>query len=149
MEGIDDTNAQWIILSGLTISLSLIAVAVFLNQAGMTGYSSVSTVLEFPKHEIRELVAETRENIIHEAQLAWSLNNTSNESVLLNFTKFLNNYSTQLSMLYAVHGETINLTLSKVVFNSTTNAIEVVWLNISYSNGDTTYASEPEIIELR
>jgi len=52
-------------------------------------------------------------------------------------------------MLYAVHGETINLTLSKVVFNSTTNAIEVVWLNISYSNGDTTYASEPEIIELR
>lgn len=148
MEGIEDTNAQWIILSGFTLSLSLISVAVFLNQAGITGYHSANAVLEFPKHEIRELVAQTRESIIDVAQLAWHLNNTSNESVLINFTKFFNNYTTQVGMIYAVHGETISLTLSKVVFNST-NSIEVVWLNISYSNGDTLYISQPEIIEIR
>ena len=58
-------------LSGLTISLSLIAVAVLINQAAITGYYSSHAALEFPKNQIRELVAETQESAKSEAVLAW------------------------------------------------------------------------------
>lgn len=149
MAGIkDDTEAQWILLSGLTISISLIAVAVFINQAAITGYHSANAVFDFPKDEIRELVAQTRETTTTSAQIAWELNHASNESVLHNFTRLFHSYTAQLATLYAAQGSTVNITLSKAVFNST-HHIDTVWLNISYNDGTTSYASQPEIIEVR
>lgn len=60
---IGDTGGQWIVLSGLTISLSLITVAVLFNQAAITGYYSSYASLEFPKDKIRELTVQTHESV--------------------------------------------------------------------------------------
>jgi hypothetical protein len=163
---IDDTGGQWIALSGLTISISLIAVAVLINQAAITGYYSSHAALEFPKNQIRELVAETQESTKSEAALAWTSDNSSNESVLSHFTASIKSYSEQVNMIYAVHGIRTNITLFNYtelanhtyiyspgnisVFNSTNNSkIENIWLNISFNDGTTRYALEPEIIEMK
>ncbi len=163
---IDDAGGQWIALSGLTISLSLIVVGVLINQAAITGYYSSHAALEFPKNQIRELVAETQESAKGMAQLAWELNNSSNETVLSNFTILINNYSEQVNTIYAVHSMTVNITLFNPtkdndtftyppnipIFNSTNSTshkIENIWLNISYDDGTTRYVLAPEIIEMK
>jgi hypothetical protein len=142
-----DEGGQWIALSGLTISLSLVLVAALINQAAVTGYYSSYASFEFPAERIREITAQTQESAKSAAQLAWTLNHTSNETVLLHFTKLLSSYSSQMNAIYAVHGVTVNITVSKVVFDPKNN-IDIIWLNISYNDGTTRYASEPEIIEM-
>jgi hypothetical protein len=163
---INDDKAQWITLSGLTISLSLVIVAVLFSQSAVTGYYSSYATLEFPKEQIRELKTQTHETAKSAAQFAWMLNNTSNEAVFSNFTMLINSYSEQVNTIYAVHGRTVNITLFNYnqandtyqpdnipIFNSTncaTNcAIENIWLNITYDDGTTRYASTPEIIEVK
>ncbi len=151
---VEDTSGQWIVLSGLAISMSLITVAVLVSQAAITGYYSSYAALEFPKDKIRDLTAQTHETVKSAAQLAWELNHTSNQSVRSNFTELLNNYSSQVNMIFAAHGMTINITLSNItnqsnpVFNSSTNKINTVFLNITYNDCSTNFASEPEEIEV-
>jgi hypothetical protein len=150
MAGItDDTKGQWIVLCGLTISLSLVLLAVLANEASVTGYYSSYLTLEFPKEQIRDLIVETRDYAKTAAETAWELNHTSNETVLSNFTRLLSNYSSQVSTIHSAYGNTVNISISKIVFNSTNNScIDIIWLNIYYDDGTTYYASEPEIIEV-
>ena len=161
---IDDTDGQWIALSGLTISISLVLVGILVNQAAITGYYSSYAALEFPKEKIREITMQTQESAKSAAQLAWEFNHTSNETVLSNFTALLNSYNAQMNTIYAVHGETVSVTLFNYtkgandtysyssggipLFNSS-HTIDNIWLNISYYDGTTRYASEPEIIEVK
>jgi NAD(P)H-dependent flavin oxidoreductase YrpB (nitropropane dioxygenase family) len=157
---IKDDKGQWITLSGLTISLSLVIVAILINQAGVTGYYSSYAVMEFPKEQIRELKTQTHETAKSAAQLAW--NNTSNVAVFSNFTMLINNYSEQVNTIYAAHGRTVNITLFNynndtytyqpdniTIFKSTNHTIENIWLNISYDDGTTNYSSTPEIIQVK
>jgi len=161
---IKDERAQWITLSGLTISLSLVIVAILINQSAVTGYFSSYGILEFPKEQIRELKTQTHETAKSAAQFAWMLDHTSNEAVFSNFIMLINNYSEQVTTIYAVHGRTVNITLFNYtkasdtytyqqnnisIFNSTNHKIENIWLNITYDDGTTRYASTPEIIEVK
>lgn len=160
---IDDTDGQWIALSGLTISTSLVLVAILINQAAITGYYSSYAALEFPKEKIRGITTQTQESAKSAAQLAWELNHTSNKTVLSNFTSLLSNYSAQMNTIYAVHGETVSITLfdyttgandtyyysSGIPLFNSSHTIDNLWLNISYDDGTTRYASEPEIIEVK
>jgi hypothetical protein len=145
---IDSTDGQWIALSGLTISVSLVLIAILVNEAAITGYYSSYAPLEFPKEKLRELTTQTQESATSAAQLAWELNHTSDETVLNNFTALINSYSDQMNTIHAVHGETVNITISKTVFNSS-HSIDIIWLNVSYDDGITRYSSEPEIIEVQ
>ena len=161
---IDDTRGQWIALSGLTISLSLIAVAVLINEAAITGYYSSNAALDFPKNQIRELVAQTDETARSSAQIARELNDSSNESILINFTGLINNYSQQVNTIYSMHGGRANITVFNYInqtgdsysyspgnisiFNSSNHKIDHIWLNISYDDGTTNYNLEPYIIEM-
>ena len=161
---IDDTKGQWIALSGLTISLSLIAVAVLINEAAITGYYSSNAAMEFPKNQIRELVAQTEETARNEAEIARGLNNSSNGSIITNFTGLTNNYSQQVNTIYSMHGIRTNITIFNYtntgdrytyspgnipIFNSSNNhKIDHIWLNISYHDGTTNYSLEPYIIEM-
>lgn len=144
-----NTEGQWIILSGMTISLSLILLALLANQASITGFHSSHSALEFPKEQIRDLTQGVRDYSKNAAQLAWELNHTTNETVRNNFTRLLNNYTSQVSTIHSVYGNNVNVTISKIVFNSTNNSrINIIWLNIYYDDGITYYACEPEIIEM-
>ncbi len=152
---VGDSSGQWIVLSGLMVSVSLVIVAVLVNEAAITGYYSSSAPIDFPKGELRELTAQTHETAMSAAQLAWSLNNTTNKSVWDNFTNIMENYSRQVSMIYAAHGDTVNITPISpyntgdtcTQFNENTS-LDIVCMNIIYSDGTTSYSSEAERIEV-
>ena len=51
-------DGQWIVLMGFLISIALLFLMVIINQATLVGQTTAEGVLEFPKHEIRDLRAE-------------------------------------------------------------------------------------------
>lgn len=51
-------DGQWIILMGFLISIALLFLMVIINQATLVGQTTAEGVLEFPKHEIRDLRGE-------------------------------------------------------------------------------------------
>ena len=145
----NDTKGQWILLSGLTIAISLVTLVVLLNQSVVTGYYSSNAALEFPKEQIRDLTTQTRETAQSVTLLAYQINQSTNLSIPVIITTLLENYSTQTSMLYASHGETVDIQVANVSMNtSNTTIVNSIWMNINYYDGNTFYSSEPEIIEV-
>jgi hypothetical protein len=152
MDNLKNNNSgQWIALSGLVISLIIISLAVLANQAIISGYYSSDAALDFPKENIRELRLQTWENAALAKNLAYSINATSNESVLVIYESIFNNCSLQMEDLYGIHGETVAIKIMSInSFNNSTNVsdIDIVKVNIAYANGKTLYESTPEVIEL-
>lgn len=147
----ENTSGQIIILAGFAICISLIALAVLVNQAMITGYYSSNAALEFPKHQIRDITSQTRESSVSMAELALRLNQSNNQSIGDNYRSLFRQYDRQMKKIYAVHGEEVNLSLydMNLTVNGTNfSAQSTVWVNITYNNGMTYYASRPEIIEV-
>ncbi|WP_370572596.1 hypothetical protein [Methanomethylovorans sp.] len=145
----EDTSGQLIILSGFVLCFSLVILTILVNQAMITGYHSSNAVLEFPKHQIRDITSQTRESCVYMTELARELNQSN--STESNYRLLFENYTEQMAMLYAGHGERITLDLSAMNLTSmagNTSNLNTVWVNITYNNGMTYYSSEPEIIEV-
>ncbi len=147
---LQDNKGQWILLSGLAISISLVAVAVLLNQAAVSGYHSSSAALEFPKDDIRDLVFHSREMSDQAVSIAVALNNSSNQSIGITTRSLINNYSDQVSTIYAYHGQTVDVKMDNLTIsaNNTTSTIDSIWLNITFNDGNTFYYAAPEIVEV-
>ncbi|MGB3907721.1 MAG: hypothetical protein WBL02_04715 [Methanomethylovorans sp.] len=147
----DNTSGQLIILSGFVLCFSLVALAMLVNQTMISGYHSSNAVLEFPKHQIRDITSQTRESCVYITELAIELNQSNNKSIEENYHLLFKDYAEQMATLYAGHGEEVTLS-SPIDNGSITNNnlnISTVWVNITYNNGMTYYSSEPEIIEVR
>ncbi|MCP1716144.1 hypothetical protein J2T58_002019 [Methanocalculus alkaliphilus] len=54
MAGLNE-DGQWIVLMGFLISISLLFLMLIVSQATLVGQTTAEGVLEFPKHEIRDL----------------------------------------------------------------------------------------------
>ncbi len=52
MAGMND-NAQWIVLMGFLVSLSLFFLAILINQSTLVGQTTAEGIIEFPKNDIR------------------------------------------------------------------------------------------------
>jgi len=140
---IRDEKAQWIVLAGFTISISLAVLIVLLNLSFMSGYRASQAQLEFPMYELRELHDETytEVNII-----AMQDNTTTDE---INDTMV--NYGDLLSQLYAYHGQlvttTVNTTTSTKNATAALNAtgesnnlnVTTVTIEITFYDGTTEY----------
>ena len=151
MEGLkNDTSGQWILLSGLAIAIALVTIAVLLNQANLNGYYSADTAIGFPKDDIRELKLQTHEVAGPAADIAYSENQTSNQSIDVGLSTVMDSYNEQVQVLYAAHGEFVDVEYMKYTRenNSTNNSIGQVWVNVTFLNADTSYSSIPEIIEV-
>ncbi len=147
----ENTSGQIIILSGFAICLSLIALAILVNQAMITGYYSSNAALEFPKHEIRDITSQTRESSVSIAELALRLNQSNNQSIEDNYRSLFNQYEQQMKTIYTIHGDEVHISLSEMNLTATAmnySAESTVWVNISYNDGMTYYVSRPEIIEM-
>jgi len=151
---IKDERGQWIISAGFLVSVSIIILALLLNQAMMGGYQSSGAILEFPKHDIRELVQETHREVIIAADKAWEMTpytdatNTTKDkdAVIANFT--IANFTNQTLRIYATHGQMVYVNVSSLTCNITTHKIEKVDVTILFSDGVTTCTFEPEVIEI-
>lgn len=150
-----DTKGQWIALSALVISLILLGLAALANQAIVAGYHSSNAALEFPKENIREMNLHTRTNAEIIRNMALDINSTSNDTVPVIFTLLFDDYSSQMEILYAAHGEAIGINLVAINVNNGTYSgtynssdINKIFVDMKYNDGDTIYASEPEVIEV-
>jgi hypothetical protein len=147
----DDTSGQLIILSAFVVCFSLVILTVLVNQTMITGYHSSNAVLEFPKHQIRDITSQTRESCMYITELAIDLSQSNNQTVDHNYRSLFSQYEEQMVMLYADHGEQITLDLSSMNLTpmaTNTSNTNTVWVNVTYNNGMTYYSSEPEIIEV-
>jgi len=161
---IKDERGQWIISAGFLVSVSIIILALLLNQAMMGGYQSSGAILEFPKHDIRELVQETHREVIIAADRAWNMsgepivtdlaNDTINRNAIIaNFTIMMSNYNSSVEYLYASHGQMVYIVpqIDTSNFNNETgepNKISEVNVTILFSDGVTTCTFDPELIEI-
>lgn len=145
-----DNKGQWIVLSGLVISLILVAIAVLANQAVINGYYSSNAVLELPKEDIRELTLQTRENTRMILDMSYELNQTKNETVPVIFDNIFTNCNDQMKALYAIRGQTIDTRIMQMPIANETNMSgkDIIWVNIEYNDGRTRYVSSPEVIEV-
>ena len=138
----DDTNGQMLMLSGFIVAISLIVLAVLINQAAVNGYYSSNTALEFPKEQIRDLTTQTHDSTRDAAVLIGQLNHTNDAAMYQNLTLMLDSYGSQVSMIYAAHGETVDIDPAPI------NSLSHIEINISFNDGNTFYTSEPEIVEV-
>jgi len=161
---IKDERGQWIISAGFLVSVSIIILALLLNQAMMGGYQSSGAILEFPKHDIRELVQETHREVNIAAERAWNMsgepivtdlaNDTINRNAIIaNFTIMMSNYNSSVEYLYASHGQMVYIVpqIDTSNFNNETgepNKISEVNVTILFSDGVTTCTFDPELIEI-
>lgn len=58
MARINNEEAQWIILMGLIISISIFILAIIVNQSMIVGQTTAESVLDFPKSDIQDLRSE-------------------------------------------------------------------------------------------
>ncbi|MDY6965072.1 MAG: hypothetical protein SVM80_03770 [Halobacteriota archaeon] len=159
---IDDERGQWILMMGLMVSIGMIALVLLLNQAMMTGHQSSQAILNFPKHEIRELVEETDREMKIVAYEAWNLsgrpyvtgisaNDTQNRTAIWsNFTIMASNYTNSTRHIYAYHGQIVNISMINVTFYNELgkpNNISSVGVGIIFDDGITIYENDPKIIE--
>jgi hypothetical protein len=60
MAGITD-EAQWIILLGFIVSISIFSLALIVNESTLIGQTTSESVLEFPKTQIQDVRSEILE----------------------------------------------------------------------------------------
>jgi len=127
---IRNEKAQWIIISGFTISIALAILIVLLNMSFMSGHQSSQAEIDFPMYELRELYDETYAEV---NAIAMTENNTTK----INTT--MNNFGLFISQLYAYHGQLVTTTV-----NTTTNYtgimnVTTLNVNITFDDGITQY----------
>lgn len=60
MESLNN-HGQWIVLMGLIVSISLIFLAVVINESALVGQTTAESVLDFPKEDIKDVRTEILE----------------------------------------------------------------------------------------
>lgn len=128
---IGDDEGQWILMSGVTIAVGLIVLALVLNQAMLSGSQSSGAETYFPKNDIRELREESR----MEARRMWHETGDS-----LNFTDASRDYSRRVAAIYASHGQVANVTMT-----TTDNPNTNISIRVSFSDGTTYYTDSFEV----
>lgn len=137
---IRDEQGQWILMGGLMVSIGMIVLSLLLHQAMMSGYQSSQAVLNFPKEDIRELVRETEREVMTAAELANRAGATDN------FNKTILNYSSNIRLLYADHGQIVNISVLDITLDGSNN-ISNANVSVTFIDGVTTYKYSPLVIE--
>jgi len=127
---IRDEKAQWIIISGFTISIALAILIVLLNMSFMSGHQSSQAEIDFPMYELRELYDETYAEV---NAVAMQENNTSKiNDTMVNFGKCL-------SQLYAYHGQLVTTNVSTTTNYTGIMNITTLNVTITFDDGITQY----------
>lgn len=78
MAGLND-DAQWIILLGLIISISIFFLALIVNEATLVGQTTAESVIDLPKSDVKDLKNEVRRLV----ESGWFTQDISNDIVIL------------------------------------------------------------------
>jgi hypothetical protein len=139
----DDDQAQWLLLSGVIISIGLVALLLLLNNAVLTGHSSSQSITSFPKNELRDL----RSNSISEITVLGEAINkdnsiTSKEQAVIAFNTGFERYYHEAYNMSLIHGGLINIVAIPAIDTSSGGNLIIsnVSLSINYYDDTTTYS---------
>ena len=122
---IEEKSGQWILLSGFTVALIIIGLALLLNQAMISSHQSAQAEQDFPKTDILELRSETYKEAI---RINLNENVTSDD-----FNNTMKQYLNNLEIIYLMQGEHVNL---NIVDSDNGTAVNV---KIEFTDGTTEY----------
>ena len=137
----EDDSGQWLLLGSIIIAIGLAVLILFVNQSVLAGHSSSSSVLDFPKGDIRELRAET----VNEAYLLGV--NANAQGTNLNerrslFEAGFDQYTSDLARAFRVGGADASIGYEEGLNLSVLpggQSLDNVTLILYYNNGDTKY----------
>ncbi len=95
-------RGQWIILSGLILTLGLVSLVILLNQAMSAGYKVSVAETDFASREITEIYEETVRTAKLVKQKDESMFNTS-----------MRDFGDNMSKIYAFHGVFLDINATK------------------------------------
>lgn len=122
---LEEKSGQWILLSGFTVALIIIGLALLLNQAMISSHQSAQAEQDFPKTDILELRSETYKEAI---RINLNENVTSDD-----FNNTMKQYLNNLEIIYLMQGEHVNL---NIVDSDNGTAVNV---KIEFTDGTTEY----------
>ncbi|WP_174589797.1 hypothetical protein [Methanocella conradii] len=131
-----DDSGQFLLLTGVIISIGMVILLIFLNQSSIAGHSSADSIMSFPKNDIRDIRNETigEAYLIGERENKNTLHNTSMKMNMFNAS--FNQYASNVTRLFEEKGCSVNLTAVPALDNST---ISNATIYIYYNNGETRY----------
>lgn len=133
---IRDEKAQWIIISGFTISIALAILIVLLNMSFMSGHQSSQAEIDFPMYELRELYDETYAEV---NAVSMQVNTTDEEDDTETINRTMVNFGECLSQLYAYHGQLVTTTVETTTNDTGIMNITTLNVNITFDDGITQY----------
>lgn len=141
-----DDSGQFLLLSGVIISLGMVILLIFINQSSMAGHSSSDSIMSFPKNDIRDIRTETVEEV------QWIALRENNNPYLIGynattrgphrqdmFNESFVRYAKDLSGLIAEKGCMVNVTCSPELNDQN---ISSAMIGIYYNNGETIYSED-------
>jgi len=122
MELIDNRDAQFMLLAGFIISIGLVITTVMINSIFYESSLAIDAGNDPSKNEIVNLMEITRDEMRNAYRNA---TNSSGESII-NQTSFFNSqmqdFSANIPMIYAKHGEGVNVTWDISNWNNSIHA---------------------------
>ncbi len=119
---IENRDAQFMLLAGFIIGIGLVITTVMLNSVIFEGNMAIGAGTEPSKNDIINLIQITND----ETRAAYrnvTNGSASNDSrIIANFTRQTQNFSYNLSTIYALHGESMNLSWNVSNWNNSNYA---------------------------
>lgn len=137
-----DTNAQWLLLSAIVVSIGLGALILLFNMAILSGHSSTTSAMSFPKNQIRDLRQLcTSEAIAIGGQVNANANVTNK---IQGFNDSYDRFISQTNTIYAEHG-TVSDIQYMPSYNGTLAKLTNITVNIMFYDGTTYYTENTTV----
>ncbi|CAJ35815.1 hypothetical protein [Methanocella arvoryzae] len=134
-----DDSGQWLLLMGIVAGVGMAVLLVFVNQSVMAGSASSSSIVDFPKNDIREI----RSEVVNEAYALGIAANKEGSDYNGRSQAFKDSFDlyfkADLEHMYAMKGVDLDVDAQP---HQTGDMIGEVALEIYYSDGGTTYTEK-------
>jgi hypothetical protein len=106
---IGNRDAQFMLLAGFIIGIGLVITTVMLNSVIFEGNMAVGAGTEPSKNDLINLIQITNDETRAAYRSATNGSASNDSMIIANFTRQTQNFRDNLSTLYALHGEGVNL----------------------------------------
>lgn len=138
----EDESGQWLLLGAMIVAIGLAVLIVFVNQAVLAGHSASTSIMDFPKNDIREF----RSEVVTEGYLLGQEANSMGTSLPDRQAKFRNNltrFTEELRNHTLAKGSDSVILIVDLGLNFSTlpggQSIDNETIYMHYYNGDTQY----------
>jgi hypothetical protein len=145
----EDTSGQFILLTGIIISIGMVILLLYLNQSSMAGHSSSDSIMSFPKNDIRDIRQETLAEavalgIAENDNDHYEVSNASlrGQARMNGFNASFINYSRDLTNIYALEGCLVDVSAIPYLDNQSIKNASVC---IYYYNSETLYSENTSV----